>query len=288
MARTMDVAFVRQLEDMFYTFTQQQVSKLEPCITMKTGVQGKSVDKNRIGDAEAGDINDANSDTTWVTLAKSRRRANMQPKGWAHPLDSFDEAMLLTDPKNEITQKCVQAINRACDRHWIAALIGSAITVSAADAEGSQAITLTIADGGTSMTLDKIRQAMYYLDLYEVQEEDRFLVLSAYAKQSLLKYAEIGSRDYNPSVGAFISGSVPRLFGFQVVMSNLLAVASSIRSCIAFARAGFQGYKGVVEQISVGQRRDKWNAWEVQGKVIVGGVRMDENLVVQIDIDETA
>lgn len=287
MARTLDVAFYRELEDAYYVLTQQKVSKFEPHITMQTGVTGKSVDKNRIGTAEAGDITVANPDTTWVELPNSRRRANMQPKGWAHPLDSFDDAMLLTSPKSEITEACVSAINRACDRHWITAMLGNAIVVAASDSESTQALTRTIANGGTSLTLDKIREAMYWMDLMEVPEEDRFLAYSAYAKLSLLKYAEIGSKDYNPNVGAFMSGQVPTLFGFKPILTNLLPVTSSIRSCIAWAKPGFRGYKGTVEGISIGQRRDKWNAWEVQGKVIVGGVRMDENLVVKIDIDET-
>lgn len=288
MARTIDIAFYRELEDNYYVLTQQKVSKFESAITMKRDVTGKSVDANRIGTAEAGDITTSNGFTTYVELENSRRRANMQPKGWAYPLDSFDEAMLLTDPKSEITASAVAAINRACDRHWITAMLGSAIVVSAADAETTQALTLTIANGGTSMTLDKLRTAMYYMDLYEVSPEDRFIAISAYAKQSLLKYAEVGSKDYNPQVGAFINGTVPTLFGFQPILSNLLPKTGDVRSCIAWAKPGFKGYKGRIQEIWVGQNPARWNNWEIQGKVIVGGMRIDENLVVKVDIDETA
>ena len=288
MSRTIDIAFERELEDMFYTLTQQKVSKFESKVSMVPNVKGKSHDVNRLGNQEAYDVNSANADTVILDLPHSRRRMNMQPKAWAAMIDTFDEVMLLTTPTSEYTQQCVAAINRAVDRHIITQMLGNAISVSAADAESNVALTLTIANGGTSMTLDKIRTAMYNFDVNEVDEADRYLAISPYAKLSLLKFAEIGSRDYNPSVGAFITGQVPTLFGFQTFVSTLLPVASSIRDCIAFARQGTKVGKGSIQEISIDKIPTKNNNWQVLGKVVIGTVRIDENLVQKIGVDETA
>jgi len=304
--RTIDTSYYRELEDMFYVLTQQKKSKLENLVTVRTGIKAKSWDKNRIDATEAYDVTAANADTILIEQPFSRRRMNLLPRAWAAMLDEFDEAMMLLSPESEYVQSCLAALNRRKDSVIIAAMTGTAVSVGAADdtAGGYTNVSLpttggvlgigqVIVDGGTGLTVEKLRQTMAILDANEFPPEDRHIAWSPVAKMQLLRTTEATSTDYN-TVRALVNGEIDTFLGFKFVTfgtkspgSASLSKSGNIRQCIAWHKSAVTFGSGAVRELSLKQRPDKNDNWQVLGKLLAGAVRMDEYGVVRLDIDES-
>jgi hypothetical protein len=305
--RTIDASFYRALDDTFYMLTQQKPSRLESRVSMKSGIRGKSYDVNRLDATEAYDITSANADTIIIEQPFSRRRMNLLPRAWAAMLDDFDEVMMLTDPQSPYTGQCLAALNRKKDFVIAASMLGTATTVGAADdttggystvslpsSGGPLGVGQVIANGGTGLTVDKLRQAMAILDSNEFPAEERFFAWSPVAKMQLLRTTEATSADYN-TVKALVGGSITSFMGFDFVTfgtknpgSAALPKSGNIRQCIAWHRSAVRAGFGLINnQIRVSERPDKNNNWQVLGKLLCGAVRLDEYGVVEVDIDET-
>jgi len=150
-----------------------------------------------------------------------------------------------------------------------------------------QQVAVGYAGGGsnTSMTIAKIREAKRILDLNEAPAEDRILVVSAKEIADLLGTTEVTSNLFN-SVRALVDGDVNHFLGFNVIRTELLPVASSIRSCIAYQKnsavfvdGGKKSYMDVLPTQS--------HALQIRSTAVIGASRLLENGVVKISCDTT-
>ena len=150
-----------------------------------------------------------------------------------------------------------------------------------------QQVAVNHAGGGsnTSMTIAKIREAKRILDLNEAPAEDRILVVSAKEIADLLATSEVTSNLFN-SVRALVDGDVNHFLGFNVIRTELLPVASNIRSCIAYQKnsavfvdGGKKSYMDVLPTQS--------HALQIRSTAVIGASRLLENGVVKISCDTT-
>jgi hypothetical protein len=137
----------------------------------------------------------------------------------------------------------------------------------------------------SSLTIAKIREAKRILDLNEAPAEDRILVVSAKEIADLLGTTEVTSNLFN-SVRALVDGDVNHFLGFNVIRTELLPVASSIRSCIAYQKnsavfvdGGKKSYMDVLPTQS--------HALQIRSTAVIGASRLLENGVVKISCDTT-
>lgn len=214
---------------------------------------------------------------------------------WVYPVDyedgdlvdDQDKLRMLVDPTSPITKGIAYALGRAIDDEIIAALGGTAKT--GATGSTSVALTNTIANGGTGLTIAKLREALQKLETGDVRPEREMitLVLSPIGKQQLLATTEVTSSDYN-TVKALVQGQIDTFMGFKFKTHTGLVVASNIRSCYAYAESGM--HLGLWDDImiQVAPRPDKGFTPYAYGRMTCGATRLEEAKVVKIDIDETA
>lgn len=316
MSFTVTENFVRQFAANFNLLAQQRLSRLERFISdQETNVTGDSFTAERIAGTEANDVVSRHGDTPIQDQAQSRRIGFMQDADWGELIDKLDKVKLLADPTSQTVANCIAALNRKKDKVIINAALGSA----ASGVNGATAVPLPagqqIANGGTGLTLAKLRTAKKTLDNAEQNDEAFFemmgqtmapdqpfghyanagYVLACTADQidNLLGDTNITSADYN-TVKALVSGSINTFMGFYFVRlpktdkngNNMLPKAATIRSCFAFSPRALKYGRGVESSARIAERADKKFSWQVYGQVSVGAVRKEDEGVVQIDAVE--
>jgi hypothetical protein len=169
------------------------------------------------------------------------------------------------------------------DDEIISALGGSSLTGE----DGTTSVALPagqkVAAAATNLTVAKLRASKLKLDAAEVDEMvPRYFVASAAALDNLLSDTNVTSADYN-TVKALVKGEVDTFMGFKFVRSQrLLTDGSGDRLCYAYAGTAIG--LGVPKDISVdiGPRRDKRNAMQVYAVMSLGGVRIEDEQVVEV------
>ena len=139
--------------------------------------------------------------------------------------------------------------------------------------------------GNVGMSVAKIREAKRILDSNEAPAEDRILVVSAKEISDLLSTMEVTNQLYN-SVRALVDGEVDSFLGFKVVRSELLPIASNIRSCIAYQKNAAVlvdgGRKAYMDVIPTNR-----HSLQIRSTAVLGATRLLEKGVVSIACDTT-
>ncbi len=304
MAWTIDVAFVQQFDANIHQLAQEDAQAIRNAVRVKPGVRGKNYKIERLNGIEMIPINSRHSTTTLTPFTHSRRQLSVADYGLSEMIDDLDEVKMLISPQSDYAQNFAKAYNRKIARIITTAMLGNALSVGNDDTTTNVALPAAqqIANSGTSMTMAKLRQASYILDNNGIPPTDRFLAMSPYASRSLLADSQITSADYS-SLQALKNGRIPdgaQFMGFTFMTMTdalgagatmadpILPKAGNIRSCLAWHKNS--ACLGIARDFTVEMPRDPsyWNNLRVIVKVSAGAVRVEDQGVVQIDIDETA
>lgn len=310
MSFTITENFVTQWSSNFHLLAQQSRSRLEQFVSKRPAIVGSSFTEEVMASAEAQQITTRHGDTPFQNVVQSRRIADMKDYDWGELVDQMDKIKMLADPTSDYTRQGVAALNRWKDGTIVSALLGAARTNTGTTALPAGQI---IANGGTGLTLAKLRSAKRKLDAAEQNDEAFFemsgynqtqqapfgnyatpsyvLVVSAGAIDNLLSTTEATSADYN-SVKALVSGSIDTFMGFKFVRlpdsgPSALPIASTIRSLIAYAPKALSFGTGADIVTRMQERADKRFSVQVYASMSVGAVRREDLGVVQIDVVES-
>ena len=266
---------------------QQKASKFFSSVIVKPNVTGKNFFQDRIGKWEMAAKVGVNPTTPLNDPELSRRMAYIYTKQDNRVLDRSLDLQALADPRSQMTQSASAAIGREMDSTIITQLIGSANYGEAGASTVALPSAQKIANGSAGLTFAKVRQAKQILDDADVDEADRFFALSPRALWKLLGEDEATSSDY-AAIKALTNGEINTWMGFNWIKTTQLPVASNIRSCIAFSRQAL--CYGMCESpvIKVSERPDLSYSTQIYYEINHGAVRLEEEQVVQVDIDETA
>lgn len=289
MSLTVNVAHVHAFQDYVQHLAQQKQTKLRGSVRVRTNVKGKSDNWERLGAAELQTVTTRHGATVLLNPEHSRRRCTFVDAAGAIGLDDFDEAKLIISPENEYPQVLAAAVNRYYDNRIITAATAAATTVSAADAEGTATLPAgqQIAAGGTGLTFEKVNQAARILNSNDVPNEDRTFVISAQGLEDLLAEVEVTSSDFS-SLMALKNGQLNGTWmGFSWIMSNLLTISSTTRSCLAYHKNAIGLSIGIDQKLEIDRRPDLNGMWQANMKASAGAVRIEEALLVQVDITES-
>lgn len=294
MSITVDRGFVHAYTREIHRISQQEPTKLRAAARVKTGVTGKTYNYERLGASDLASITARHQPTPLLNPEHSRRRATLSDRGGAILLDKHDEPKLLIEPENDYARNHAASINRYYDDLIIAALTGSATAVDETDATSSVTLasfasgTHVIANGGTGLTFAKVNQANRLLNVQDVPFGDRYFAISPVGLEDLLATTQATSADF-VNLKALQSGRLEGPWmGFNWIVSTRLAITGNIRSCIAWHKNGVGLAVGIDMYASVSTRHDLNDATQVYAAASAGAVRIEEALVVQVDIDESA
>ena len=279
-------AFVEQYSSNIQMLSQQKGSLLRDKVRLES-VTGKNAFFDQIGSVTATVRSTRHSDTPQADTPHSRRRVSLVDYEFADLVDDLDKVRMLVDPTSSYAQAAAYAMGRAMDDAIITAATGSADTGVAGGTSVALPAGQIIAEAGTTgMTIAKLREAKEIIDLADVDPSlPRHIIVSPKQISDLLGTTEVTSSDFN-SVKALAQGDVNSFLGFNFVVSNRLAVASSIRDCIAFVGDGIALAVGKDSTARIDERADKGYATQVYYSAAFGATRMEEEKVVKIQAYE--
>lgn len=288
--------FVTQFDANWSHLVQQKMSRLREYVRIDS-IEGKEKVYNQINTSTMSLITTRSGVTTPTDIPTAKRWLRCAGYDTVALFDEFDEMLLgnVVLPTSQTVESHAYAYARTLDQILINALGGSAFTgvdgTTPVSLPSSQQVAVNFVEAGSvansGLTLDKLRQTKYILDSNEVDEDDqRVIVVSAKQLQNLLRSTQFTSRDYN-DVQSLVSGKIDTFLGFKFVRTELLPVASNIRTCYAYAKSGVV-LAEAGKEVKIDIRSDLRHSLQIRTKGLLGGTRLEEKKVVQIFCDETA
>lgn len=291
MSLNVTTAFVNQFSANVQMLAQQGASRLRANVRVEE-VTGEFGFFDQIGSTAMIERVSRHADTPQIDTPHSRRRVPQRTFDWADLIDKPDKVKTLIDPNSAYAQAAAMAVGRQIDDLLIEAAFATAYTGKSGSTSTSFATASIVttnyvgaSDTGsgsaTGLTIEKIAKAKAILDANEVEEEDRFFVLSSAEVRTLMGTTQVTSADYN-TVKALAAGSIDSFLGFKFIRSERLPNASSIRDCIAFQKKGLLLAVGMEPNIRIDERADKNYSTQVYASFVMGATRMEEERVVKV------
>ena len=179
-------AFVPNFTSEIVRLFQEEAGGLRGTVRSRT-ITGKSDHWERLGGLELDVVTTRHQDTPYTPGTLSRRRVNLSDYAGSERLDQLDEVKMMINPKNEHTQNLLAAWQRTIARTVTEAMDGNALSVSNVEVTINVALpaSQTIANGGTGLTMAKLRQANRLLDNAGVPRDGgRHILVSAMRSSS--------------------------------------------------------------------------------------------------------
>lgn len=285
MSTQITTAFVEQYKNNVLHLAQQKGSRLRDTARY-TPVTGKSHYFERIGATAAQVRTTRHSDTPQIDTPHSRRKVSLVDYDWADLIDQEDKVKMLITPQSEYAMAGANAMGRAMDDALIAAASGNAFGGVAGATSIALPAAQKIAGGTTGLTLAKLLSAKEIIDSSDVDpEEARYVVCSAKQITDLLNTTQVTSSDYN-TVRALASGQIDTFLGFKFIRSQRLAIATTIRSCLAYTESALGLAVGADITTRISERDDKNYATQVFLSMVIGATRVEDEKVVEIGAKE--
>lgn len=278
---------------------QQMDSRLLGSIT-RADFTGKKKWFNLLNDSEAQDILTRKGDTPDGEFDGSKYWLTQRPKEKVTTFDEWDKHFLGTIvlPTSDEVQSHAMAFNRATDDVIISAFdatryIGEDGTTTDSFPAGQSIASNYVETGSdtpSGMTLAKLRRAKYLMDVSEVPDSERYIVIGAKQEQDLLRDTNLTSADFN-TVKALVDGKVDTFLGFKFLKSQRLPVGTvsgvaDIRSCFAFHKSAIK-FAMSDRQTRMDILPQRRHALQIRSTMMLGAVRTENEKVVRIYSDET-
>lgn len=269
--------------------TGQKKSRLMPYVQMEE-FQGERKRFDRLDNMSANEITTRKATTPITDQATDQRWCYFKKYDLANLLDQWDKDMLapLALPDSEYVIRHAETYNRSVDDAIVAAVIGNVETGTLGTTDSALGVSQKIAAGGSGLTLAKLLEAKEILDSCD---DDSFIdnpaVFLVTAKQinTLLSTTEIKNSDYN-TVKALAAGHIDTFLGFKFIQFQRLPIDDDTRSCIAWRQGAMRGIWNK-KPTTITVRNDKSNALQIYSTWKVGAARLHDELVVQVDVDES-
>ena len=282
---TISEAFVEQFRNNVYHLSQQYGSRLGGAVRLESLI-GNVHNFERLGAVAAQLKPSRHSDSPVLDAPHSRRRVSPEDWEWGDLVDREDKLRLIISPTSEYAMAGANALGRAKDDIIIAAFRadatagdGSAVTFPAGQ---------VIPHGSTGLDLDKVLAGIELLNAAEVADEDRFITYGSKQLTEVLSLAEFTSADFN-TVRLLMSGQIATFLGLTWIRSERLDLAAGtpdVRSVIMHQKQGMGLAINEDMFARIAERTDKSFAWQVYCRMTMGGTRIEEEAVVEIECSE--
>ena len=279
-------AFVQQYKGNVEHLLQQKGSVLRDYVKVEQ-VYGKGAKlMEQVGAVVAQVRTTRHGDTPLIETPQAARWAHPVDYEWADLIDDQDKIRMLIDPESPFAINGAYALGRAMDDAIITAINGTA--KSGADGTGSSTLAAAnkIVHGSAGLNTTKLITARKKLLAAQVDKSERLIcVYTAEQMEDLMGDTQFENADYN-TARALVQGEIDTWLGFKFVHCERLTSDGTSRLVPCFAESAI--CLGVWNDIEtqITERADKSYATQVYVKGTFGGVRLEENKVVQIACNE--
>ncbi|MES0385526.1 MAG: phage capsid protein [Hyphomicrobium sp.] len=224
--------------------------------------------------------------TVLTDTPHTRRMVTTKTYDKSDGIDKRDESRVLNKPINGYTRSYAGAANRQTDQVIIDSALATAYTGVDGTTPTSFDSDFQIAHNSQALTLAKVIEARKKLI---AAENDRtqpwYFAYGSEQMEDLLNNTTVTSIDYN-SVKMLATGEINNFLGFTWIQTELLAVATSVRSCLAWVQDAL--LLGITDDVTgdVSRRNDLNNMLQLHWEMDIGATRMSEVGVVEIQCSE--
>ena len=297
MATTIDEGFVKQYSDYFELALQKQDSKLQQACTMAGGYTGEKVQPvKRVGSFEFQPRVSRLQPTINVEPAYYARALAPQPYQVAPIFDRTDAMFLGFSPESSLAESGRAAANRLKDNVLAGAFLTPALTGK--DGLSSTPFDTTnmlvpIGTGGnnTGINYDKWVAALEILGRMRALDsgEMPFILISFKQHSRLLKQLEVIDQKYKIKANIDERGRVASMLGVTIIVDDfdaLYSAGTNTRKCPMWVKSGMHIGMWDDVKVMIEDRADISYARQIFHEIVLGGTRLDERRVVEIDCFE--
>lgn len=267
-------------KNVFMAYTSRR-QILQNTTEVERSVSANSIDVKKVGTVETSvwnafddpTVSDGGIET--VNYALERQRATLA-------LDVIQLTQVTPSLLDKYAAITGQALSRFADRLKIAAMVAATPG-------------LTIAEGSTNFTLDKLTQINEYFDDNAVDPEDRHIALPASAIKNIINdVPELTNQDFIEKGviksgnfrGAFIMGMHWHIIPTLAVNSLRLPISGNIQTIFAWQKMSISfGWNTFQTKMF---KSDLKGSWFTDGWAVAGCKVIDGSGLVQCDYDKTA
>lgn len=274
MSTSISNAFVKQFEREVHEAYQRLGSKLRGTVRSINNVQGSSAVFQKVGKGVAM-TKSTHGMVPVMNLNHSSVECILQDYYAGDWLDRLDELKTNIDERQVIAGAGAYALGRKTDELIINSL--------------NTANTLSVADGNTGLTRDKVLKAFELLGESDIpDDEQRFAVVGWQQWSELLKIPEFSSSEFiGPDKLPFKRTQAKRWLGTTwIPYSGLPIDGSDIRKCFWFHKTAIGHASGSDVQTDITWHGDR-AAHFVNNMMSQGSVLIDGGGVVVLNCDET-
>jgi hypothetical protein len=309
---SLPVTFVNEFSSNIWFLSQQKSSRLAPYVDLENQKSEYSF-FDRLAPSDMGDKIGRNSDTVLTDVDWSRRRVSTQDYAIATLVDQEDKLRLIHTPESEIMMNYKMAAGRKMDE----IIIGSALGVAYAGKTGSSPVNIpneqkvgaTDGTNFTKLTVETLRILKQKFWENEAVEEGEPLYFACKSSDliNMLRETEVTSSDFN-TVKALAEGKIDDYMGFKFIRTELIPQTDALianfdasdgsvgitapatgvsipvgsNRCFAFCKSAIKMGIARSPEGRVSERPDKNYAMQVYYRMSMGGVRMEEEKLVEV------
>lgn len=278
MPDTQNVIYAQAYSRNIMQLAQQKYSKLLNTVYLRPNVRGKTFFQDQIGEWEMETKGGRNVQTPNNDPRLARRMGTMLDYHDNRLLDRGDELKSISDPRSAYTIAAARSLGRKIDDVIIAASIGTANTGETGS--GTAATPSTISITTATLNLVDVANAKKALDDNDVEEDDRFIVITPALLSSALQVSTLTSADYN-AVKALVRGEINSFMGFNWIMSTRLSQQSGLEGLV-YHRYALCLAMAAQPLVRTDERSDLSYSWQIYYELNVGAVRLEEDRIRQL------
>lgn len=292
MASEITTAFVQQYKDNLILLSQQMGSRLRGAVRVETQ-KGEYAWYEQIEAVSAATSTNRHEDTDDLQTDTPHRavRVGLADYYWVDYIDNEDKIRMLIDPTSPYARNAVAAFGRSIDDVLLDASHGNYYVADGVTKANVAATALPagqkIAAGSAGLTVAKLIAAKGIFWANDVADDiPKYIAVTGTQLEDLLGTTEVTSADYN-TVKALVRGDIDTFMGFKFIRSERVNLTSTTRHCVAWAQDGLLLALGQDIEVRIDPRPDKRYLTQVFVHMTIGGTRMEQEKVVQIDCAES-
>jgi hypothetical protein len=297
------MAVQTQNQGLYPDFTAQYSSNIEMLLQQMTSkLRGKVREQGGFVGKMASPVTQYGSVTMKAPAGRGAPLNHVQPtsvRPWMFPLagevseliDTFDQLETIVDPKSAY----VQSTGAATARYWDDGLITAALAtrqlgtdIGSLTPETFNTTNFQIAStfgssAASGLTVAKIIEARRILEHYhnDLSMDPPTIVIGSQQKSDLFNQVQFVSTEFGPP--RLQNGEITGFAGFDIVTSERLSTASSVRTVLCFVKSGLMLGMWRDMENYIDQRIDlSGRPWQLTTTTMYGALRMQAGKVVSI------
>lgn len=291
---SLTVAYTSNIE----LLLQQKESRLRSLVTSAQYVGKFASPINQVGNVDFRAPAARYAPIQYQNPNMTRRWVSPTDRDCGVPVDTWDLLRTIVDPKSSYSEAVMAAANRFADQLLVDAATATAKTgvdpgnltdetwstsYDVADTYGSGATS----SGASYRKAVEGKRLMRHAEV-PVDSEPLTWIVGSTQEAEMLTQDEFINADYNGGKPVVVEGSVQRVAGINVVVSERLAVASNIRSTIMFAKSGL--HLGIWKDMTINITQEthlSGQPWQLYAMLSMGATRTQLGKVVKIKCADT-